>query len=123
MLDLKHVVRGVLDTVRDGVAVGGGQENRSQDEHVERALQHFPAISRFLSTHDSQHIPQGHLPEGQGHSWALRGNIADRFPRPLAGVSLSGNNPEEAPVPRSSRPAILSSPAHAGPRPPRHSQD
>src|SRR5580700_1684926 len=41
LLDLKRVLRGVLDDAGDGVSVRRPHDECAQDEHVERALQHL----------------------------------------------------------------------------------
>ena len=52
MLDLEHVVGGLLDGVGDGVAVRRAEQQRPEHEHVERAGQHVAGgVGSFPSSH------------------------------------------------------------------------
>ena len=48
LLDLQHVVRIALDGLGDGVAVRRPEQQRAQDQQVERALQQFDAVASSL---------------------------------------------------------------------------
>src|SRR6185312_6693184 len=45
MLDDQHFARGVLDVLGDAVAVRGAEQQRLEDEHVERALEELELIA------------------------------------------------------------------------------
>ena len=52
VLHLEHLFGGVLDRVGDGVAVRRSEEERAQDEHVERSREDVAAIRiLFPSSH------------------------------------------------------------------------
>src|SRR5580698_393767 len=44
LLDLEHFVGAEFDGLGDGVAVRGAEQERAEDEQVERALEHFDAF-------------------------------------------------------------------------------
>ena len=61
MLDLQHVLGLVLDGVRDGVAVRRPEDEGSQDEQIERALQQLSLHRRVGAL---RHVtPEDNLPE------------------------------------------------------------
>jgi hypothetical protein len=42
---VQHVVRRLLDRLRDGVTVGWAKEQRSEDQQVERSLEQLDSLS------------------------------------------------------------------------------
>ena len=57
----------------DGVAVGGGEEDCPQDQHIERTLEHFAVFAGwFASSHGLfQHTPEEVLVEEAHRSFCL----------------------------------------------------
>ena len=51
VFDLEHILRPSLDGLGDGLAMGGTQDQRLQDQHVQRALDHFGLERRMTSGH------------------------------------------------------------------------
>src|SRR5215472_1708126 len=52
LLDLKHLIGSVLDNVRDSVTVSWPGNQRAQDQHVERPLQHFVLLLLIRAWHE-----------------------------------------------------------------------
>jgi hypothetical protein len=48
---LEHVVGLPLDDLGDGLAMGGTEDQRSQDQHVQRSLHHLGLQRRMASRH------------------------------------------------------------------------
>jgi hypothetical protein len=61
MLDLKDAIRSVLDGVRNGVTVGGTEDQGAKNQHVERALEHVARIGPASSRHGAEDTPLEHL--------------------------------------------------------------
>ena len=55
MLYLQHVVGGALEMLGDLVAVRGAEQERPEDQHVERALNQFHPVLRFASHNDGRY--------------------------------------------------------------------
>ena len=48
VFDLEYVVGGALDVLGDLMTVSRTEDQRSQNQHIQRALQKFDAFRRFL---------------------------------------------------------------------------
>src|ERR1700675_5020922 len=55
VLHLQHVFRSALYVFCDLMAMGGTEEKRSKNEHIERALQESRLFNRVFGLHDSRH--------------------------------------------------------------------
>jgi hypothetical protein len=56
LLDLENFVGAEFDGFGDGVAVGGAEQERAEDEQVEGALEHFDALEFVFSRHSRWRI-------------------------------------------------------------------
>src|SRR5258708_723067 len=54
MLHLEHVLSSSLNVLCDLVAMRGPEEQRPQDEHIERALQEFGPVWKLPRCHDGR---------------------------------------------------------------------
>src|SRR5260370_2399026 len=57
LLHLQHVLRSTLNMFCDLMAISGAEEERAQNEHIERALQECGLFDSVSGLHDSRHSP------------------------------------------------------------------
>src|SRR5260370_36484278 len=55
VLHLQHVLRSTLNMFRDLMAMSGAEEDREQNEHIERALQECRLFDSVSGLHDRSH--------------------------------------------------------------------
>jgi hypothetical protein len=60
VFDLQDILRPSLDGMRYGVSVGRAQNQRPEDQHVQRSLEHFAFERRLASWHMEQYTPVDH---------------------------------------------------------------
>ncbi len=75
MLNLEDILRAVLNGVRNGVTVGGPQNQRPKDQQIESSLEHLTLQGGLAPWHVFQYIPVDDLLKGDQMNAAAAVNL------------------------------------------------